>query len=424
MTNLRNSILKRLRGSKRKKGGGINNQYIRDALSLAKFVDCSKTDLEQKQQNFERVASNVSDRVCHWYLPPFENPNYGGIMTILRLAAFLKKEYRIQSRIFICGKCDAIEVAKKISQAMPVLTGIEVVSLDTVLAIARIPPSDYSVATLWTTAYVVLKLNNTGLKFYMIQDFEPLFYPAGSTFAQAELTYRFGFFGIANTQSLNNIYKERFNGKAVTLNPSVDSKIFYQGTNLPRDEQKKLFYYARPGVPRNCFELAIAALRIVKERMGDRVRIICAGQNWNPDEFELDGIVETIGMLPYDKTGDLYRSCHVALSMMMTPHPSYLPFEMMGCGTLVVANRNSANTWILKDRINCLISEPTASCLSETLIDSLTNYESYADIRQNAADFIRENHGDWYGSLKLVADFMINLHLNEEERDCTDASNS
>jgi glycosyltransferase involved in cell wall biosynthesis len=339
-------------------------------------------------------------------MPSFDNAFYGGIMTILRLAAHLQQADEVRQRVLICGSCDPQVIAGKIADAFPVLQGIEVRALDSASAIEAIPPADYSVATLWTTAYVALKVQNTGYKFYMIQDYEPLFYPAGSTFAQAELTYRFGFYGIANTQSLRDIYEQEYGGRAVVLSPSVDTRVFYPGPDLATDGRLRLFYYARPGVPRNGFELAVAALRLVKQRMGERVEIVCAGQAWNPSEFGLNGLVHVVGMLPYAKTGDLYRNCHAGLAMMMTRHPSYLPFEMMACGTLVVANRNSANTWLLRDRENCLIAEPTASCLADTLIDALENYASYAPIRRRAAEHIQAAHGDWTVTMCDVAKFM------------------
>lgn len=385
---------------------GMWDGYTRDALALARWVDCDRSDLMGPHQHPERVASKISDRSCNWYMPPFDNAYYGGIMTILRLAAHLQQADGVRQRILICGSCDSKSVASKIAEAFPVLQGIEVLAIDSASAIEAIPPADYSVATLWTTAYVLLKVQNTGYKFYMIQDYEPLFYPAGSTFAQAELSYRFGFYGIANTQSLRDIYAQEYGGRAVVLSPSVDSRVFYPGPDLSTEGRLRLFYYARPGMPRNCFELAVAALRLVKHRMGERVEIVCAGQAWNPSEFGLSGLVQAIGMLPYAKTGDLYRSCHVGLSMMMTRHPSYLPFEMMGCGTLVVANRNSANTWFLRDQENCLIAEPTASCLASTLIDALENYDVYAPIRRRAAEHIRTAHGDWSATMCQVAEFM------------------
>lgn len=385
---------------------GMWDGYTRDALALAQWVDCSRDDLAQPQQHPERVAAAVSDRVCNWYMPVFDNAFYGGIMTILRLAAHLKSADGVGQRFLICGACDPTVIAGKIAEAFPALAGCDVKALDSVAAIEAIPPADYSVATLWTTAYVLLKVRNAGYKFYMIQDYEPLFYPAGSTYAQAELSYRFGFHGIANTQSLRDIYAREYGGNAVVLSPSVDTAIFHPGPDLPTDGRLRLFYYARPGMPRNCFELAVAALRLVKQRLGDRVEIVCAGQAWKPADYGLDGLVNTIGMLPYAQTGDLYRGCHVGLAMMMTRHPSYLPFEMMGCGTLVVANRNDANTWFLKDGENCLIAEPTASCLADTLVDALEHYADHAPLRRRAAERIRDAHGDWGATMREVAAFM------------------
>ena len=44
-----------------------------------------------------------------------------------------------------------------------------------------------------------MKNRNTKRKFYFVQDYEPLFYPASSRSALAEATYRFGMPAIVNT---------------------------------------------------------------------------------------------------------------------------------------------------------------------------------------------------------------------------------
>ena len=92
--------------------------------------------------------------------------------------------------------------------------------------------------------------------------------------------------------------------------------------------------------------------------------------------------------------------------MMMTKHPSYLPFELMACGTLVVSNRNAANDWFLQHGENCLLAEPTASCLAETLTDALDGYGRYETVRRRAADRIAREHGDWSVALDRVSRFM------------------
>jgi glycosyltransferase involved in cell wall biosynthesis len=183
--------------------------------------------------------------------------------------------------------------------------------------------------------------------------------------------------------------------------------VFYPESGERDDHAlvKRLFYYARPGTPRNAFELAAAALRKVKAEMGDRVQIICAGTGWDPEEFDLASVVESVGLLPYRETGNLYRSCHAGFVMMMTKHPSYLPFELMACGTTVVTNHNNANTWLLRDGSNCLLSPPTANCLAQTLVYALENHAELEGMRKTAAEEM-ERRSSWDESLARVASFM------------------
>lgn len=382
--------------------------YTRDALQLARIIDCAPEHLRTPQQHPERIAAKIQDRVCNWYLPQFDSPFYGGVMTILRLAESLQRLQGMQQRFLICGDASASEMKAKVVSAFPTLEQAEVIVLNSAKAINEIPASDYSVATLWTTAYVLLGVQNTGYKFYMIQDFEPAFYPAGSTYAQAELTYHFGFYGICNTQTLKEIYERDYGGCAVILQPSIDQTVFYPAKEERPAAPKRLFYYARPGTPRNGFELAAAALTRLKQEQGDRVEIICAGTGWNPEQYGLGGMVTSVGMLPYAATGDLYRSCHVGFVMMMTKHPSYLPFELMACGSTVMTNYNAANTWLLKDGENCFLAPPTASNIAATLAYALDHYEETAAIRENAAHHIRNTLSGWDASLGAVADFMLN----------------
>jgi glycosyltransferase involved in cell wall biosynthesis len=382
--------------------------YTRDALQLASMMDSSAEQLLLSQQHPERIRVNPTERVCNWYLPQFNNPFYGGVMTILRLAEYLHREEGIRQRFLICGGANASEVCANISRAFPNLAQAEIIILDTMEAIAGIPPSDYSVATLWTTAYVLLGVQNTGYKFYMIQDFEPAFYPAGSTYAQAELTYRFGFYGICNTVTLKKIYECDYVGCAVALQPSIDKNVFYLGSNERTALPKRLFYYARPETPRNGFELAAAALRQLKQKYGETLDVVCAGTGWDPNKYGLDGLVRILGLMPYTETGNLYRSCHVGFVMMMTKHPSYLPFELMACGATVVTNFNEANTWLLKDGENCLLSPPSASCLAATLSYALDHDGDLAQMRQKAANYVSSELDGWDTSLATVANFIMN----------------
>ncbi len=378
------------------------DKYTRDAITLTQAVDFSYTDITETQQRPDRVKGQGPYTV-NWYLPSFENAFYGGVMTILRTANHFWQSSSMHQRFLICGNVTAPEMKALIVKAFPMLESSEVFVLDSSEAIAAIPPSDFSIATLWTTAYLLLKVKNTGLKFYFIQDFEPLFYPAGSTYAQAEATYRFGFYGIANTISLKKIYELDYGGKAVHFTPCVDLNVFYPEPNSHKElVPKQIFFYGRPGHPRNSFELAIEAMKRLKQMYGSTIRIYSAGADWDTEDYGVTGIVENLGLLDYQETGELYRSSHIGLSMMMTRHPSYLPLEMMACGMLVVSNFNPSNSWLLHDRKNCLLTHPSATCIAETIAEAIENYDELEYIRKNAVDHIRAHHASWFAELESL----------------------
>lgn len=379
--------------------------YTSDALQLADVVDCTLEDLAAPQQHPERVHPDWRTWIVNWYMPPFESAYYGGAMTILRFAAHMRG-HGVRQRILICGEADVAIMKKRIAEPFPSLADADVIALNSGEAIANIPHADISFATLWTTAYVLLRVRNAGLKFYFMQDYEPLFYPAGTTYAQAELTYRFGFYGIGNTQSIRDIYVNDYGGRAHALAPSVDPKIFRLPATPRAATPLRLFYYARPGTPRNGFELAACALRRLKQRMGEAVEIDCAGAAWKPEDYGLGGLVNVLGMLPYDQTAGLYQRCHVGLVMMMTRHPSYLPFELMACGALVVSNQNDANRWLLKAGENCLLAPASATALAETLQDALVRWDAHAPLRERAHALVVEKHCDWTRALEAAFDFV------------------
>ncbi|MFM8283927.1 MAG: glycosyltransferase [Planctomycetaceae bacterium] len=369
--------------------------YATDALALARINGCTRADLAEPQQHPERVGRGPGAGWCNWFLPTFDHPYYGGVMTILRCADYLTRSRGLRQRFLICGPCDGEALLGRIAAVFPGLGTARVVPLDCAEAITAIPAADYSFATLWTTAYVLHKVRNTGLKFYFIQDWEPLFYPAGSTSAQAELTYDFGFYGIANTRPLRRFYENEHGGTAVHFTPQIDPAVFHGHPLRAAGGPKRLFFYGRPGHPRNGFELAAVALTELKARLGDRVQILCAGAPWDAGDYGLGGVIENLGLLDYRATADLYRSCHVGFVMMMTRHPSYLPFEFMACGGLLVSNDNPANRWLLRDGENCLLSPPSAPAIAERLTEAVERFDDLLAVRRRGWEQIRIHHASW-----------------------------
>jgi hypothetical protein len=117
-------------------------------------------------------------------------------------------------------------------------------------------------------------------------------------------------------------------------------------------------------------------------------------------------VIESLGLLDYRATGDLYRSCHMGFVMMMTRHPSYLPFEFMACGGLLVSNDNRANHWLLRDGENCLLAPASAPAIADRLTWAVEHYDDLLPVRRAGWETIRRNHSSWDQAFADVWEFM------------------
>lgn len=374
--------------------------------ALLEEMDFSREDLFKNwelMRQFNEV-SKFEPRTINWFMPTFEHA-YGGINTILRFADYFHSK-NIQNTFIICGpEKNAVSIAKEaIAQAYPGLS-TENILQQTAASPISLPYADIAIATYWTTAYQLLKFQKTQAKFYFIQDYEPLFFPAGFTYGLVEATYRFGFHAIINTEGLFNEYHKNYNTPAAYFTPSVDRDVFYPSNNEAPKQDKPftIFFYGRPN-PRNAFELGILALKRIKKKYGDQVKIISAGSQWNRKTYDREGHIENLGVLPYRKTADLYRSCNLGVAFMFTKHPSYLPFELLACGCPVLTNTNSATSWLLKDNINCALTEPTVSSVCERIETLMANPEIRRQISLNGLKTIQQTN--WQEETEKIYNFI------------------
>lgn len=382
------------------------SRYNADAAVLANCFDFTKDELDESQKVIIGHNGHLNIKKVAWFIPDFNNAFWGGIHTIFRFAAYLKEKKNVQNYFIILGNVQKERVMKSMTDAFPVLKNEDIYVLKSEAEMDRIIEVDATICTLWTTAYYSLKFNKTKRKFYFMQDFEPLFYPAGSTYGQADVTYMFGFYGIANTITIKNIYDQQYNGRSEFFSPCIDTHIFFPShQEKPNNKPFTVFFYARPGHSRNGFELGIASLRKLKSKMGNKVKIITAGDDWNPRDLGLGEVLENLGLLSYKETADLYRRCDVGLIMMFTCHPSYIPMELMASGCLVVTNFNSANTWLLHNNANCLLSYASADTLCDTIEEGLVNVEKRKRIISNALETVRK-YDDWNREFEKIYAFM------------------
>ena len=233
--------------------------------------------------------------------------------------------------------------------------------------ISRLPASDIAFCTIWVSAYVLLRFNKTKRKYYFIQDYEPLFYVAGSTSALAESTYRFGYKGIVNTPGLLAAVNQAHGLEGVSFIPAVNHELYRPDPNR-NDDKIRIFFYARPLNPRNAFNLGIMTIKLLIKKYGNKIVIITAGAEWNESHYGLKGKITNLGLIKsLDDVAALYRTCHIGFAYMVNKHTTYQMMEYSASGMATVMNNNEDHHWLHKDGYNCLLAEPSPAAMAEQI---------------------------------------------------------
>ena len=364
------------------------------------LADVSRADdavVAQVRTRREAEAEPFAVRTINWFLPEIDSPFYGGINTIFRMADHLARVHGVANQFVVMAGENDDFFRSALAAAFPGLADSVVFFYDgpTSPKLQDAPPADVSIATLWVTAYAVARFEHTRRRMYLIQDFEPQFYPAGTQYALAEETYSLGLYGLCNTERLLDIYERQYHGRGFAFMPALERTVFHaEGRKQwEHDGPVTVFVYARPGHWRNCWELASLALAQVKDKLGDRVRIVTAGSWARPDDLGTG--IRHLGLLDYRDTGELYRSADVGVALTVSAHPSYLPLELMACGVPVVAFDNPAGDWILHDGENSRRCMRTVDGLAQAIEELVVDGALRAKLATNGIADIKAGHDDW-----------------------------
>ena len=324
-----------------------------------------------------------------WFVPYFDHFGYGGIRTIFRFIEKMSKE-GVKNNIVIYDNpsFDVSRLRQQITEFFPALRNydITVFGEDKIGGIAKLPASDVAFCTIWVSAYLLLRFNQTKRKYYFIQDYEPLFYVAGSTSALAESTYRFGFYGIVNTPGLLAAVNQRHGLEGISFIPAVD-QVLYRPDPSKKNPKIRIFFYARPLNPRNAFNLGILTIKQLLEKYGNKIEIITAGSDWDESQYGLKSKITNHGLIhSLDDVAELYRGCDIGFSFMLNKHPSYQMLEYAASGMATVMNYNEDHLWLYKNNENCLLAEPSPSSMAEKIGQLIDDPVKRASLVQNARE--------------------------------------
>ena len=392
----------------------MNTQFTGER-GLLRLADLSLGDLAA---NGRAISAGKSQPrrldVVTWLLPPVTHALKGGVRTVFTFAERYSIEFGTLNYFVIYShngrEVDTSGLCESLRLNFPGLRFVVMVYRWGKDCPADIPPSNAAVCTLWTTAYLLAKYNSTQAKYYLVQDFEPNFYPAGALYGVIEQTYRLGFSCIANTEGVAS-YCRRYTDDVVHFVPGVDRALFRPDLlRLDPSSPKRIVLYGRPSNARNCFALVCEIVTRVKKRLGDGVVIQSVGEAWDPDAYGLGGVVDNLGLLgSMDEVAALYRSSDLGMVFMMTPHPSYQPLEYMASGCVVATNINAANSWLIRDD-NALVLEPVPAIAAERIHALLADHGAWRSLRDAGLKTVAALN--WDEAFKVVRERMLGYYVS------------
>jgi hypothetical protein len=221
---------------------------------------------------------------------------------------------------------------------------------------------DIYLTTQWITAYLAQRSaeSQAGLfgtapnrMGYLIQDFEPGFYPYSTDHVLCDSTYRSPVPQIAvfNSSFLHDYFRRQGYSfeREYCFEPRLNSRLRELLAPQQRPAKKRqILVYGRPSTPRNAFPLLLEGLRLWAGPHWKEWQVVSAGEQ-HPDVPLGHGLVlHSVGKLSLDQYASLLHESAVGASLMISPHPSYPPLEMAHYGVLTVTNRFASKdlaTW-------------------------------------------------------------------------------
>jgi hypothetical protein len=296
---------------------------------------------------FDRIDVRPGPPRLNVLLPSIRPVLSAGPMTALRFSVLLAKDLGLPVRIITTDLLErrsplALEAVKARLEA----PDLEVCHVGAG-AVASASPEDLWVGTWWATALaldVACKCDLIAPQsvVYLVQDYEPGFYPWSTQSAAAKSTYHAGFHHVINSAPLARYLSRQEQlptDNRLVMGPDLDLERLDQVSQRRDGSERAVFFYARPhGRPRNLFPLGVAALQRASVLTRVPWRVILAGQPLQEPHVGRVPI-EVLGQTTTDGYYDLMRRTTVALSLMMSPHPSHPPLDWAVSGGWALTNQ-------------------------------------------------------------------------------------
>lgn len=354
------------------------------------------------QKEYEK-HKNDKKKILNWVVPEM-GPGSGGHTTIFRFISNLER-LGFHSRVYLYMSPnfqDNASIRKFLKEYFPLL----VPEVEVYCDVSQMKFAHATVATSWTTAYYVRKFQNTISKFYFVQDFEPHFYAHGSEYEFAENTYKMGFRGITAGDWLRDIMRNEYGMQADSFHFSYDDKVYQPKEK--QDNEKRVFFYARPVTPRRDFELGMLALNELCRRMPE-IEVVFAG--WDVSGYEIPFKHRNLGIVTPQVLADSYAICDMCLVISNT-NLSLVPFEVMACNSVAVCSKGANSSWMVNEENSILVDYDPIQ-IADRMEYYFNHPDELATIRKKGMDFVKGT--SWYKEAEKVYASMLK-GIEEDEK--------
>lgn len=258
--------------------------------------------------------------------------------------------------------------------------------------------ADLVLATGWQTTYPAAMLPGCGARAYLVQDYEPTFYPTSPENFWAAHSYELGFFCIAASPWLLETVRERHGARGSWFGLGVDHDTYYADEGVERAPMR-IAFYARTTTPRRAVPLGILALEELQRRMPE-LEVVAYGAPIDERATpRLTFPYGHIGVCGPQELATLYRQSRVGVCLSLTNY-SLVPQEMLACGLPCVDLAGASAESVFGEDGPVTLSEPNPVALTDALERLLTDDAYWTERSQLGVDFVRTK--TWDGATDQV----------------------
>ena len=308
-------------------------------------------------------------------LLPALGPGSGGLRTVLHLLGGLARR-GCQCHVYVEGNAAEQELKENLRKYY---------ECDWVIPHAGLNPApdhDLVLATMWHTALALTARRGSFKRAYLVQDYEPFFYPMGAHHLLAEFSYE---------QPLQIITMGRWLARKLNTEFGLTCRSldFCADTNLyrPRLEgtaaEFAIAAIFQPDKPRRAPLICLQALQQLQAVL-PHLKIYTFGSPHAPLNLKCNHL----GIIPPARLSSIYSQCLAGLCVSMT-NPSRLPFEMLAAGLPVVEAHRDNNFYDLPPE-GVLLAELKPESIKEALLDLVANANLRETHRQAGLKFMAD----------------------------------